>query len=259
MSALQQLEISVWPLQNNSIIKNQKVTFRQYGKEIGTAPVVLINHALHSDSDCMYHWDGIIGEGKAIDLDFFTVLAFDIPGNKNENINHYKNKNVVARDVAVLFWLALFELNVEQLFAVIGANIGGGLAWEMATLFPKRIQNILPIVSSPVIKDWVVENPFSINNWLTDLFNTIDISHNRKKLEEVVQSIQSNIHIIQVSDENYYDIEKLKNFHQKLKLIKQNITFYQLDTISNNQLIVENEQIDVVVDKIFQKELIKVA
>lgn len=259
MKKVQELEVAVWPLQNNVIIKNQKVSFRQFGKEMGTAPVILINHALQSNSDCMQHWEGLIGKNKAIDLDFFTVLCFDVPGNDLQHIKYYQNKGIGARDIAVLFWLSLFELNVDELFAVIGADLGGGIAWEMATLFPKRIQNLIPIAASPIVNDWLVKNPAVENTWLNELFLSVDITLNRKKLSELTQLIKSNLHIIHVKDVSYFDAKKEKSFYQQLQLLKKNVQFYELDTLSDNQLIIDENQIDLIVNNILTTELLKVA
>lgn len=259
MSKLQSLEVSVWPLQNNQIIKNQKVNYRQFGKQIGTAPIILIQHALKSNSDCMLHWDGLMGEGKAIDLDFFTVICFDIPGNDGDNVVFYQNKKVEARDVAVLFWLSLFQLDVDKLFTVIGADLGGGIAWEMATLFPNKIQNLLTIASAPIVNDWLIKLPKVEPDYLLNLFQTVDITKNRKKLAELLQFVQSNLHIITVKGVQFFDKNKEKAFYQQLQLLKKNVSFYEIDTLNNNQLLVNKSQIEPIVNNILLKELTKVA
>ena len=164
-----------------------------------------------------------------------------------------------ARDIAVLFWLALFELGVEDIFAIIGADLGGGIAWEMATLFPKRIQNLLPIAALPLVKDWLKNYPVVKNEWYKELFLSVNIAENRRKWNEVIQAVQANLHILCVQDLKFYNQEKEKQFYQQLKLIKPSTEFYTLDTLHNNQLILEKEQVDKVVDKILQKALRKVA
>ncbi len=259
MNPRKQLSVGIWPLQNNIIVKNQLLTYRIYGKQLGTAPVIVINHAMHSDSDCALHWEGILGEKKAIDLDFYTVICFDVPGKSANEIAHFRKKEVKARDVAVLFWLALFELGVEDVFAIIGADLGGGIAWEMATLFPKRIQNLLPIAALPLVNDWVENHPTVENEWYKELFLSVNIAENRRKWTEVIQAIQASLHILHVQDLMYYNQEKEQQFYQQLKLIKPSAEFYTLDTLHNNRLILEKEQVDEVVDKILQKALRKVA
>ena len=259
MKPSKQVSVRIWPLQNNTILKNQLLTYRMYGKQLGSAPVIVINHAMHSDSDCLLHWEGILGEKKAIDLDFYTVICFDVPGKSTNEITYYRKNNVKARDIAVLFWLALFELGVEDIFAIIGADLGGGIAWEMATLFPKRIQNLLPIAALPLVKDWLKNYPVVKNEWYKELFLSVNIAENRRKWNEVIQAVQANLHILCVQDLKFYNQEKEKQFYQQLKLIKPSTEFYTLDTLHNNQLILEKEQVEKVVDKILQKALRKVA
>lgn len=260
MQTLQQISILVWPLEDNSIINNVSVTYRHYGLPIGTAPVILINHSLNSDSDCMFHWDGVIGKNKAIDLSEYTVICIDIPGNevvKEINYTHLPFEKITSRDVAVLFWLTLFELEINELFAVIGADLGGGIAWEMACLFPKRILNLIPIASSPITENWLVEEPIGKNEFIKSLFYSIDISRNRQPILEIAQLIKSNIHIIYVKNDSTYNKRELRRFYTKLNEIKSNVKFYELDEIEDTIYLKENiEQVDRVVDGILEKEYI---
>ena len=50
-----------------------------FGKELGTAPVVLVNHALTGNSNVSGKdgwWKELIGENKVINTAKFSVLAF---------------------------------------------------------------------------------------------------------------------------------------------------------------------------------------
>lgn len=260
MQTLQQITIPVWPLEDNTIVNNVSVTYRQYGLPLGTAPVILINHSLNSDSDCMFHWDGVIGKNKAIDLSEYTVFCIDIPGNevvKEINYSHLPFDKITSRDVAVLFWLTLFELEVNDLFAIIGADLGGGIAWEMTTLFPKRVLNLIPIASSPKTDNWLVKEPIAKNEFLKSLFYNIDISRGREGLLEIAQMIRSKIHIIYVKNDSNYNRSELKRFYTKLSEVKKQINFYELDEIENTIYLKQHiEQVDQVVDGILEKEFI---
>ena len=260
MNTLQQINIPVWPLEDNTIVNNVSVTYRQYGLPIGTAPVILINHSLNGDSDCMYHWDGVIGKNKAIDLGEYTVISIDIPGNevaREINYSHLPFEKISGRDIAVLFWLTLFDLEINELFAIIGADLGGGIAWEMTTLFPKRVLNLIPIASSPVTANWLEKEPIAKNEFIKTLFYSIDISRNRQPILEVAQYIQSKIHVIYVKNDSNYNKQELRRFYTKLNEVKKNIQFYELDEIEDNIYIKEHiEQVDRVVDGILEKEFI---
>ena len=260
MQTLNQITIPVWPLEDNTIVNNVSVTYRQYGLPIGTAPVILINHSLNGDSDCMFHWDGVIGQNKAIDLAEYTVICIDIPGNevaKEIKYDHLPFDKITGRDVAVLFWLTLFKLEIEELFAVIGADLGGGISWEMTTIFPKRVSNLIPIASSPVTEDWLVKEPIAKNEYIKSIFYSIDISRNRHHVLEVAQLIQSNIHVIYVKNDSNYNKKELRRFYTKLNEVKKNVKFYELDEIEDTIYLKQNiEEVDKVVDGILEKEYI---
>lgn len=260
MQTLQQISIPVWPLEDNTIISNVSVTYRHYGLPLGTAPVILINHSLNSDSDCMFHWDGVIGKNKAIDLTEYSVVCIDIPGNevaKEINYTHLPFEKITSRDIAVLFWLTLFELDIKELFAVIGADLGGGIAWEMSCLFPKRVLNLIPIASSPKTLDWLVKEPIAKNEYLKSLFYSIDISRNRQAILDIAQCIHSKIHVIYVKNDSNYNKHELKRFYTKLYEVKKNVHFYELDEIEDTNYLKDHiEQVDRVVDGILEKEYI---
>jgi len=140
------------------------LSYQTFGPAIGEAPVVLVNHALTGNSNvCGVNgwWNKMVGPGKAIDTDSFTVLVFNIPGNgfdgKSDNlIFGYKDYNI--RDIAGIFWQGLFKLGINRLFAVTGGSLGGAVSWEMGVLHVDRIDNLIPIASDWKATDWLVAN-----------------------------------------------------------------------------------------------------
>ena len=151
MQSLQQLTIPVWPLEDNTILEQVSVTFQVFGLPLGTAPVIVINHSLQGDSDCVYHWDGVMGKNKAIDLNEYTVVCIDIPGNGVSAVIKYDyipRDHITARDVAVLFWLTLFELEIDEVFAIIGADLGGRsdlrTGWSMCARLWATLRTLTP-------------------------------------------------------------------------------------------------------------------
>lgn len=160
---LEKIIISDFQLENG-IEKNIQLTYQVFGPTLHSAPIVLVNHALTGNSNVTGEngwWSQIIGENKAIDTSIFTVIAFNIPGNGyDENTADFQHdyKNFVAKDIANLFWSGLSILKVNQLFAIIGGSLGGGIAWEMAALEPNRVQNLIPIATHWKATDWVIGN-----------------------------------------------------------------------------------------------------
>ena len=132
-----------------------ELSYQIFGQVLNEAPNVLINHALTGNSNVAGKegwWNALIGPGKIIDTTRYAVIAFNVPGNgydgKPENlIENYQD--FTARDIARLFGLALEKLGVSKLFAAVGGSLGGGIAWELAFVFPDLIENLVPVAS-----DW---------------------------------------------------------------------------------------------------------
>lgn len=149
---------------NNGKTCTINLSYQIFGKALYSAPIVLVNHALTGNSNVIGKdgwWNDLIGEKKCIDTNAYTVLAFNIPGNGFDNnienlIEDYKN--FTAKDVAILFSIALEQLKIKELFAVIGGSVGGGLAWELAALKPNLIKHLIPIATDWKSTDWIIAN-----------------------------------------------------------------------------------------------------
>lgn len=149
-----------------------QLSYQTFGKTLGEAPVVLVNHALTGNSNICGNdgwWSDLIGDDKCIDTTIYTVLAFNIPGNgyddASENlIENYKD--FTARDIAEIFAIGLQRLGIEQLFAIIGGSVGGGIAWELAASYPALCEHVIPIASDWKSTDWVIANCYIQDNIL---------------------------------------------------------------------------------------------
>jgi len=138
-----------------------KLSYQLFGKALGTAPVVLINHALTGNSNVTGEdgwWKDLIGDDKVIDTKLYTVLAFNIPGNGIDGFVIENYKDFIARDVARLFLLGLEQLQIKSLFAIIGGSLGGGIAWEMAVLNPEITKHLIPVATDWKSTDWLIAN-----------------------------------------------------------------------------------------------------
>lgn len=139
------------------------LSFQVFGQVLNTAPIVLVNHALTGNSQVIGAngwWNILIGEKRTINTDKYTILAFNVPGNGYDDtlIENYTDFN--ARDVARLFLEGIKVLKINQLFAIIGGSVGGGIAWEMVALEPKITQHLIPIASDWKSTDWLIANCF---------------------------------------------------------------------------------------------------
>jgi homoserine O-acetyltransferase/O-succinyltransferase len=169
---LKKITIPCWELQSGLKHTNYWLFYETFGPELGTAPVVLVNHALTGNSNVVGKtgwWHDLIGENKAINTQKYTIIAFNIPGNGYDGnpanlIDDYKNCTV--KDIAQVFWQGLSQLNVKELYAAIGGSLGGALAWQMAVLHPTKIKHLIPIATDWKATDWVIANALIQDNIL---------------------------------------------------------------------------------------------
>ena len=61
--------------------------------------------------------------------------------------------------MARLFNIALREhLGLSSVFALVGCSLGGGIAWEMATLAPDYFQQLVIVAADWKATDWIIGN-----------------------------------------------------------------------------------------------------
>lgn len=139
------------------------LSYQLFGCALYTAPIVLVNHALTGNSQVVGSkgwWNVLIGENRTIDTNKYTILAFNIPGNGYDDTVIENYIDFKARDIARLFIEGLKALQIEQLFAIIGGSVGGGIAWEIAALSPKITKHLIPIATDWKATDWLIANCF---------------------------------------------------------------------------------------------------
>ncbi|MFL2637727.1 MAG: alpha/beta fold hydrolase [Flavobacteriaceae bacterium] len=157
---LKKLNIENYVSENGTSF-NIELSYEVFGKPIGSAPIVLVNHALTGNSSvCGKHgwWNHIVGNNKLIDLNRYTVLAFNFPGNGYDGFLIRNYENLILRDIAKLILKGLEKLKIENLYAIIGGSIGGGLVWEIAAISPNVSENFIPIACDWKSSDWLLAN-----------------------------------------------------------------------------------------------------
>ncbi|PHS09152.1 MAG: homoserine acetyltransferase [Kordia sp.] len=161
MSTIQHIEIPNYTTEKGRAYISLSLSYQVFGKASNTAPIVLVNHALTGNSNVTGEngwWNSIIGTDKLIDTNKYSVIAFNIPGNGVDDYLIKSYADFTARDIAAIFKIGLDILNIKKLYAVIGGSIGGGIAWELAALYPDLIENLIPIATDWKATDWLIAN-----------------------------------------------------------------------------------------------------
>lgn len=134
------------------------LSYKLFGKELFTAPIILINHALTGNSEVSGEngwWKKLIGENLVIDTNDYTVLCFNIPGNGYDGFFIENYEDFTASDIANIFLKGLDFLQIKNLYAVIGGSLGGGIAWEMLAKEPSLAKIFVPIACDFKTHDWL--------------------------------------------------------------------------------------------------------
>ena len=157
--------ISIKKFKTHSGVVYPKINlhYQQFGRQIGKAPIVLVNHSLTGDSNLTGDggwWNEIIGKGKIIDTEKYTVLGFNIPGNGVKGQTFDKPEDFHTGDIALLFLLGLRSLKINKLYALIGGSIGGGITWEMAAISKDITKFLIPVAADWKANDWIIANTF---------------------------------------------------------------------------------------------------
>ena len=138
-----------------------ELSYQTFGKPLHTAPIILVNHALTGNSNVAGKdgwWSDLIGDGKCIDTEKYTILSFNIPGNGFDGFIIENYKDFVAGDIARMFLWGLEQLKIDKLFTIIGGSLGGGIAWEMTAINPNITEHLIPVASDWKSTDWLIAN-----------------------------------------------------------------------------------------------------
>ncbi len=163
MDQLNEIKIIDFKTESGEIIPSINLTYQLFGKPIGKAPIILINHALTGNSNLTGKngwWKDVVGKGKAINSKKLSIISFNIPGNGFCSNNFYTPNKFHLGDIANLFLQALEKLNIKKLHAITGGSIGGCLTWEIAAKKPDIAKFIIPVASDWKARDWMIANTY---------------------------------------------------------------------------------------------------
>ena len=234
---LQHIKINNFTTELGAIIPELNLSYQVFGQDLGSAPIILINHALTGNSVVAGKegwWKDIVGKEKAIDTDVYTVLSFNIPGNGFDGFLIENYKYFIARDVARIFLEGLNQLKIRELFALIGGSLGGGIAWEMIILDTKITKHFLPIATDWKSTDWLIANCQIQEQFLINSRNPVhDARMHAMLCYRTPSSFKERFHRSKKEDSTIFNVESWLLHHgEKLQ------EYYQLSSYKlMNQLL----------------------
>ncbi|WP_276705432.1 alpha/beta fold hydrolase [Chryseobacterium sp.] len=134
------------------------LSYQLFGKELFSAPIILVNHALTGNSNVTGEngwWKQLIGENQVIDTNKYTVLCFNIPGNGYDDFFIDEYSDFTPSDIANIFLKGLETLNIKNVYALIGGSLGGGIGWQMLSKKPDLAEIFIPIACDSKTHDWL--------------------------------------------------------------------------------------------------------
>jgi len=232
MSTIQHIEIPSYTTEKGRTYISLALSYQVFGKATNAAPIVLVNHALTGNSDVTGingWWKDIVGENKLIDTNKYSVIAFNIPGNGADNYLIKSYTDFTARDIAAIFKIGLDILNIKKLYAVIGGSIGGGIAWELAALYPDLIENLIPIATDWKATDWLKANTKVQELILNNSSNPVhDARVHAMNLYRTPESYSSKFNRTTNTDSNIPNVESWLLHHGKKLQERFQLTSYKL-------------------------------
>ena len=229
---IQHIEIPSYTTEKGRKYISLQLSYQIFGKSTNTTPIVLVNHALTGNSNVTGEngwWKDIVGAKKLIDTSKYSVIAFNIPGNGADNYLIKSYTDFTVRDIAAIFKIGLDILNIKKLYAVIGGSIGGGIAWELAALYPDLIENLIPIATDWKATDWLKANTKVQELILNNSSNPVhDARVHAMNLYRTPESYSSKFNRTTNTDSNIPNVESWLLHHGKKLQERFQLTSYKL-------------------------------
>ncbi|SFV67678.1 Homoserine O-acetyltransferase [hydrothermal vent metagenome] len=165
-------------LESGRILEPYKIIYETYGELNSDASnVILVCHALSGSHHVagLYDgdkkagwWDGLIGDGKAIDTQKFFVISTNVLGscfgstgpmsNNYPSDKPYRLKFPVLtiKDMIKAQKQLLSDLGIYHLKAIIGGSMGGMQALQFAVDYPNFADKIISMASTYATQPWTI-------------------------------------------------------------------------------------------------------
>ena len=229
---LQHIKIKNFTTESGVKTDELNLSYQVFGQELGTAPVILINHALTGNSHVAGKdgwWQDIVGAAKAIDTAIYTILSFNIPGNGFDGFVIDNYKDFIARDIATIFLEGLSLLKIEKLFALIGGSLGGGIAWEMMVINNKLTKHFIPVATDWKSTDWLIANCQIQEQFLVNSKNPVhDARMHAMLCYRTPESFKERFHRSKKENSTFFNVESWLLHHGKKLQERYQLSSYKL-------------------------------
>ena len=165
-------------LESGRILEPYKIAYETYGKlNLDASNVILICHALtgsahaagkyENDTKAGW-WDGLIGEGKAIDTSKYFVISTNVLGScfgsTSPMDNDYPKQRpfrlkfpvLTIKDMIKAQKQLLSQLGIHHVHAIIGGSMGGMQALQFAVDYPNFADKIISLAATYATQPWTI-------------------------------------------------------------------------------------------------------
>ena len=154
-------------LENGKQLENLTIAYHTYGEyKEGITPVIWVCHALTANSDVADWWSNIFGEGKILNPEKYFIVCANILGSsygshspvfieEATQINYGKNfPDVSIRDMVAAHIMLKKQLQIQEIFLLLGGSLGGQQCMEWAIIEPAVIKNLVLLATNAKHSPW---------------------------------------------------------------------------------------------------------
>ncbi len=165
-------------LESGRILEPYEIAYETYGElNSDKSNVILVCHALSGSHHAAgtYEgdrkagwWDGLIGEGKAIDTSKYFVISTNVVGScfgstgpmspnyPSEDPYRLKFPVVTIKDMTRAQMHLLSSLGIYHLKAIVGGSMGGMQALQFAVDYPNLADEIISLAATYATRPWTI-------------------------------------------------------------------------------------------------------
>ena len=165
-------------LESGRILEPYEIAYETYGElNRDKSNVILVCHALSGSHHAAgtYEgdrkagwWDGLIGEGKAIDTSKYFVISTNVVGScfgstgpmspnyPSEDPYRLKFPVVTIKDMTRAQMHLLSSLGIYHLKAIVGGSMGGMQALQFAVDYPSLADEVISLAATYATRPWTI-------------------------------------------------------------------------------------------------------